>query len=166
MSYVTKDGMADSFPNNRRNTSRSRNMTEVAFTRVTTNLVDVEGWVISTGLDERQNTYFEFCILGYYFKVSTSDLRALIQNDWMNVYATITIQDNELLGQNTTDGYNIEIYDGVNFTNTIPTSAEKELHTIRILEKVDGIWTVPESSKIKFNGDSLDLIVDGGFIGE
>lgn len=164
MSYIDKDGFVESFPNNRRNTNKSRNMTELAFIRITNNLVDVDGWVISNELNERVSSYFEFCIHGYYFKVLSEDLRKLIGQSWNNVYATIKVENNELIGQDTVEGVDREIYDGVNFTNYIPTSPTEELYTLKILEKVGGIWIVPESSKVKFNGDSLDLIVDGEYI--
>lgn len=107
-----------------------------------------------------ENGSIEFVVDGYYFKLTSLD--NITSNFTSNIYANITLTEKidniddftELDGQD--EG---NVYKGLTLTeNPLPESSESLL----ILQKEDGIWTIPKVSMIKLTFESLPDRLDCG----
>jgi len=159
MANLASAAVEVAFPNNRRGTNSSRNMTELAFTRVTKDLIDKTGWVISENFATTAGIKFEFCIKGYYFQVDALTLYNLISgtlSEPQNIYAKISFDDDELVGQNDNDKYT-----GLDFVSTLATG---EIGLLILQKTSAGGYTIPAESKKKFDSDSIEISIDGGLI--
>ena len=174
MSYI-KSSNIEIFPSTRRADYQlsARLMSEARIAGIINQLVDKDGFVITSEDLYSIASPFEFNIKGYYFKVT--DLPALFQNfsDSTSIYAQIRLQSNEgymeIVGQDDahlsvpdgTDGY----YYGVNFLSLQPAT-EANSYFLKLFERAStsDSWSIVPSSWDKFNSTSLDFIVDGGKI--
>lgn len=138
----------------------SRRLTEKAITDITRNLLDVDGVVLTNEIPtDTTNFYFEFILLGYYFKVKYSELIKVISN-WKTLYVGIKLHETtgdivytELL----VDDSNKE-HLGLYFGNDILTDCNI---SIKILEKDDeDNVKIPDDSRIKFVPDSVKGLFD------
>lgn len=143
----------------------SRLFKEKSVITLINNLIDSEGFVITSTLDT--NGPFQFNVYGYYVCISNLSNLTNSFNDDDSIYAILNIDnvDNnypELLGDNEPIGDNQSQYDGISFVNEEPTG--ENIHYLKILEKKDNSWEIPTDSKIKFNANSINIKINGGEI--
>lgn len=173
------------FPSTRRSTYQqsSRLMSEKALVGIVNQLVDKDGFIITSKGEVDTENPLEFNIHGYYFHIpKLSYITNLFSTDIVNtyIYATITLDDGndfvELLGQDDTSGSTsdtaISYYKGVNFTISSSDLGPSgvNVYSLRILERTisssgsPSNWFCPENSFYKYIGTSIDFKVDGGII--
>ena len=173
MAYVQSSNI-NVFPSTRRTYHQdfsARLMTEQSIARIINTLIDKDGFVISSDIN---NNSFEFNIYGYYFQVKYFNT---FLNDTFNnatdVYAAILIDQtdhafNELyVPAESTD----TPFQGVTFTTItdLPTPTEDQiLKYIKIAHR-DSVdtpqWEVAPESKQKLDFDSLTITsIDGGIV--
>ena len=153
MAYINSSNI-EVFPSARRGGTNpeSRLFAESSVVSIVNKLIDTDGFVISTNLSEDP---FEFNIQGYYFKVDSYTSIVSLGSGWTEVYGSVNLTESDFPEINSDNNSNK--YTGVNFTNTQPVGKY-----LKLLEKVNGTWVIPEESKIKFNV-AINSI-DGGII--
>lgn len=163
------------FPSTRRAGSKplARLMSEQALVSIVNKLINLDGFVISTSSSITDTNPLEFNLYGYYFKIVNPVTALGLGTTFSSgsVYAHIevvtstssdSLQYEELFGQD----------DGGKFTGLVidDSSTYTAQHggivkTLRIAQFSDSSWNIPESSKVRFSRDSLDLsVIDGGVI--
>lgn len=174
MSYI-KSSNIEVFPSTRRADYQlsARLMSEARIAGIINQLVDKEGFVITSEDNYSTSSPFEFNIKGYYFKITDLPSLFLSFADSTSIYAQIRLQSNEgymeIVGQDDahlavpdgTDGY----YYGVNFLSLQPAE-EVNSYFLKLFERssVSDSWAIVPNSWDKFDSTSLDFIVDGGKI--
>lgn len=163
------------FPSTRRGTYQlsARQLSELRISGLINQLIDKEGFIITTEEDYSPESPFEFNLKGYYFRASSAQV---IQNSITtgnNIYANIkldTIQGTdytELVGQDDTHASipdDAGIYYGISFTSTpITDEGYYNLHLFT-RDSSSSPWKLVLNSYYKFESSSLDFIVDGGEI--
>ncbi len=177
------------FPSARRNfqSSLSRQVTEANLVSLVNRLLDVNSFVVSNDVESGLNE-FAFNIKGYCFIVNKAGDITDLFSSASNVYATIVIDGGPQEGAGNSQVASIppefyeligidnnNQYEGVFFSDYIPTisdiisnpeeSYNYELYTLHILTNLNGTWSIPDSSKIKFSLRSLGIsLIDGGEI--
>jgi len=162
------------FPSTRRASTQpsARLTSEMMLTSIINHLIDMDGFVVSDTFVG--SSPLEFNIHGYYFKVSpASSIISSTEATSGVIYANIFIDNGneykELISYDDSDSY----YKGLEFTVNAPaklaaTDTGKSVYSLKILQydSAAKVWTIPESSKYKYNSDSLELtnIIDGGEI--
>lgn len=163
------------FPSTRRAGSKplARLMSEQALVSIVNKLINLDGFVISSSSSITDSNPLEFNLYGYYFKIVNPITSLGLGTTFSSgsVYAHIevvtstssdSLQYEELFGQD----------DGGKFTGLViddsPTYTAQHggiVKTLRIAQFSNSSWSVPESSKVRFSRDSLDLsVIDGGII--
>ena len=151
------------FPSTRRVATQvdARLITESSMVGIINQLIRKEGFVITDTYGA--NDPFEFNIYGYYFWIEKgSDLTSLVSGN--DVYASIKIDTSndyhEIKGQDSSSQYQGLIIDG-----SAATAGSNEIvKSLKILEKVNNNWVIPEASKIMFKEENVDIDIDGGVI--
>lgn len=150
--------------------NRTRLFTEKSVSNLIRQLIDVDGFVIGSRSLNSDNTLLEveFNLAGYYFKINL-DLDGnkgennSVYSGWENIYASITIHDDydEIVGQDDDDN----VYTGLTLHNTPPNPPESgSIHTLHILTKSGGNWTIPTESCKRFSTFSLNITgIDGDY---
>lgn len=149
MAYINSSNIIV-FPATKRDASyqrQSRQMSEENLVGIINKLIDTNAFVISY-----EGNTIEFNIHGYYFKVS--GINDIISSFSNNVYATITLS---------TNGDYVEIangdednqYKGLTLTDSEQTG--ENVHCLKILQKINNMWGIPDESKIKFNINSINF---------
>lgn len=175
MSIVNSDNITV-FPATRRSGSKplARLMSEQALVGIVNKLIDLEGFVISDYEEIVESNSLEFNIYGYYFRITNPVTSLGIGTTFTSggIYAhieliTSTASDNlqyeELFGQDDDSKYTGLVIDSsLNYT----AQHGGIVKTLKIAElSPNNVWVIPESSKIRFSKDSLDLsVIDGGVI--
>ena len=165
MAYISSSQITV-FPTTRRPDYRNNRLfSEANSVNLVNQLLDVHQFVISDSYNSSSSSPFEFNIQGYYFKIDTCAHLASIVfglSSPNEVWATITLVTSgdytELSGQD--DGGE---YQGVVFSNS--SSSAANTYSLKILEKVDSNYVIPETSKAKFNFNRISgtiTKVDGG----
>lgn len=167
MAYINANDIRV-FPSTRRvhTQTDARLMTERSISGLINQLINTDGFVITENFDA--SAPFEFNIFGYYFNATTASaitskfstptvgtiIYGIIKIDITNEY-------HEIIGQDESDEYRGLIVD-----STIPTAGEnEEIHYLALLTYGSNGWEIPESSKILFNQNRVDIIdIDGGVI--
>lgn len=160
----------------------ARLFSEENTTKLVNNLLDTNGFMITT---DTNSIPVEFNIFGYYFSIANMTLNDIGSkfNDSTSIYAYITldgitindiytnyeIQYFDVRDPNSSDENPTYYYNGLTFTDEMPTGDSKVLKYIKILEKNDeNEWQVPKSSLAKFNFTSIKNFnidrIDGGEI--
>ena len=151
----------------------ARLMTESSIARIINKLIDKEGFIISSELND---TSFEFNIFGYYFQIKNfvSYLGTNFSSS-LNIYASIFID--------TTSTPFTELYvpqesgDPSNFQGLAITTdgiisdplSNKITKTLYLLTRSDtsSNWQIVQNSRIKFDSTTVGLdlsVIDGGVI--
>ena len=173
MSYISSD-VIKVFPSTRRAAYQlsARQLSEARIAGIINQLIDSDGFVITSQENFGKKLPFEFNIKGYYFRVNTlQDLVAMFSSA-TDIYASIKLQQVpnteyvELIGQDdehkdVPDGED-GIYYGLQVT-TNPLTGDN-LTSLHLLTLVNDEWQIVTQSWTKFTGKSLDFIVDGGEI--
>ena len=163
------------FPSTRRSGSKplARLMSEQAVVGIVNKLINLEGFVISNSEELEDSVPLEFNLYGYYFKITNPVTSLGLGTTFSSgsVYAHIelitstaadSLQYEELFGQDDNG-----VFTGLVIDNTQTYNAQHGgiVKTLRIAEFNNSKWSIPESSKIRFSKDSLDLsVIDGGII--
>ena len=123
--------------------------------------------------DSVNDSSFEVCINGYYFKIK--NITNYISSFTSNVYAKIIVKAkstnylvSELAGYdetnkkvvddidtNSTSGKFIAMY--LDDNSTLPTFGDCDCYCLHILTKSDNTWTIPSTSKIVITADYVGL---------
>lgn len=175
MSLINSDKLTV-FPATRRAGSKplAKLMSEQALVGMVNKLIDLDGFVISDIESITDDTSLEFNLFGYYFNISDPATSIGLGTTYKSgsIYAhielvTATAEDSlvyeELWGQDDTAGYTgLVIDNSANYT----AKHSGVVKTLKLAQlDNDGIWKIPESSKIRFSKDSLDLsVIDGGLV--
>lgn len=138
-----------------------RHLTEASISNLVRQLIDKSGFVISFSTNDNDGdnagtVNISFNLYGYYFNVKNLAVNSIGDA----VFASISISNNEISGQDNTDG-EISYYEGVDFTSSEPNDTAKI--SLKILEKVDGTWGVPVDSWVKLTTQSFTI---GGIDGK
>ena len=158
------------FPSAKRNHSNdpfSRLMSESTLVSIVNRLVDTDGFVITESYSDSDP--FEFNVFGYYFNVTSGSAitSSFSSNDV--IYAVIQISGATGPGQNPLTFQELTgvdnpfnpsdartaVYEGVDFVSALPSGIDNDpsKHYLMILQKVNNVWSIPQSSQIKFNTD-------------
>lgn len=96
---------------------------------------------------------FELMIYGYYFKIPSSEVSAILTQfaSSTNIYAYIAL----------TSGDYVELTSsGLQLSNSDPSVSPTYLK-LKIAEKVNGTWQVPRASLLKYRGERISGVIDG-----
>lgn len=153
------------FPSTRRVATQvdARLMTEASMVGIINQLINKDGFVITETFNE--SNPFEFNIYGYYFIVNQGSSITTLVSSGTEIIASIKIDTTngyyELVGQD-----NNNAYEGLNIgTSAVTPGSNQIVKSLKILEKVNGVWQIPEASKVMFSQDNIDIIdIDGGEI--
>lgn len=150
------------FPSTRRSGyPMSRMMSEANVVGIVNKFLDTDGFVITDTFSTAAGSTLDFNINGYYFSIDTSSSSSFntIISGLSNVYAHITLEAVpstdyiELIGQDDND-----VFNGLG----IDDSSTGGTYTLKLLEKVNGSFVIPDNSKFKFRDISVDFVIDGG----
>lgn len=175
MSYLLSTDV-NVFPSTRRASYQlsARQLSEARIAGIINQLIDREGFVITTEEKFAKDLPFEFNIHGYYFRIN--ELRNLINafTDSTDIYAAIKLQyipDTdyiELVGQDDAhkaipDGDD-GVYYGVQFSNTKLSGEGVICLHLLTRKNISDKWNIVVNSWFKFDSRSLNFKVDGGEI--
>lgn len=164
------------FPSTKRGTNQksARLLSESNLVGLINQLLDVDSFVITSVYNE--SAVFEMNIGGYYFKTTgnVTDITGLFPaaNNGQSIVATIQVQPlsdgiYELIGQDSAGEYKSLKFElattsstNIRTTNTV---SDVTTYTLRILDKIGGVWVIPSASQFKFTTKSMEEI-DGGLI--
>jgi hypothetical protein len=143
------------------NTLSERNLASLI-----TSIVDVDRFVV-----EKCDS-LRFVLAGYHFEIYDLEDFLSSHSTWSDIWATVQVdmtnKDVPYLKGVDTDGK----FQAVTFSDIQPENAntivsDVRIASLKILEKANGEWIVPETSGIKFNQSSIGGLVvdiDGGEI--
>lgn len=164
-----ESGKIKIFPTPNRGTDyqpQARLVTEFNLTNIVNRLVDKESFVISydnTPAGIENNIIFN--IYGYWIKANLKDNSLLTNASNSLLYARIQVKKlsnsdfTELQGEDTNNTYS-----GVEFLAGNPDTDSNGWHSLKLLEKVNGTWQVPEDSWVKFttSATTRSVTIDDG----
>lgn len=148
------------FPTPNRGTNyqpQARLVTEFNLVNIVNRLVDKESFVISydnTPAGIENNIIFN--IYGYWIKANLKDNSLLTNASNSLLYARIKVVGSDFIELDGTDEKDTSsaevkyVYKGVDFLTENPDTDAGGYHSLKLLEKVNGTWQVPEDSKVRF----------------
>lgn len=162
MAYINSENIKV-FPSTRRVATQvdARLMTEASMVGIINQLIGKNGFVITQSFNA--NNPFEFNIFGYYFRVGQGSYVTSSFGSATEIWGKITLDTTtytELSGQDED-----QVYKGLELVSSEPT-ASSTVKYLKLLEKVGNTWRIPESSKLLFNDNQLDIDIDGGVISD
>lgn len=148
------------FPTPNRGTDpQARLITEFNLVNIVNRLVDKESFVISYIAAQNKIT---FNIHGYWIEADLTESGLLTGNA---LYARIRVDALEGSAFTELQGEDINgTYSGVDFLTGDPGTDAGGYYSLKILEKVDDEWQIPEDSKVKFttNANTRSITIDDG----
>lgn len=150
--------------------------TEFNLTNIINRLTDVDSFVVNKEYSSNGIVNpLEFNIMGYYFKVDADAVTTLTSTTFPSgpIYGTIKLNDISVGGytfrelQNTTSGTTLDVgteFQGITFGTTASSTSGE--YSLKLLEKVNSVWMIPQDSKIKFNTNSTSksVVLDDGIL--
>lgn len=155
------------FPTPNRGTDpQARLITEFNLVNIVNRLVDKDSFVISydnTPAAPENNIIFN--IYGYWIKANLKGNSLLTSASNSLLYARIQVKKLSDSAFTELQGEDINgTYSGVEFLTGNPGTDSDGWHSLKILEKVDGKWQIPEDSWVKFttSATTRSVTIDDG----